>query len=133
MKRFSIFIFLLASISSFGQELKIPQYVQNYLEANKLERADVYKVLNPNESKFIKNDSTKSISDKESMFFIDETPEANWDHPCRYVIWDFDGKIISVFYDSEFPYECKMYFKYFFSLIEHLFFLASFSFLFLLL
>ncbi|MBR5434726.1 MAG: T9SS type A sorting domain-containing protein [Bacteroidales bacterium] len=109
MKRFSIFIFLLASISSFGQELKIPQYVQNYLEANKLERADVYKVLNPNESKFIKNDSTKSISDKESMFFIDETPEANWDHPCRYVIWDFDGKIISVFYDSEFPYECKMY------------------------
>ncbi len=109
MKRFSIFIFLLASISSFGQELKIPQYVQNYLEANKLERADVYKVLNPNESKFIKNDSTKSISDKESMFFIDETPSANWGHPCRYVTFDVTGDVKNVAHDNKYPYECELY------------------------
>lgn len=109
MKRFSIFIFLLASISSFGQELKIPQYVQNYLEANKLEQADVYLVKNPNVLKFTDKDTTNKNFVISNVFFIDEIPAANWGHPCRYVLFDKEGMVKDVFYDNKFPFDCNLF------------------------
>ena len=47
------------------------------------------------------------------VFFIDDAPEANWEHPCRYVFVDEDTGKYTVIEGTTPPYDMNIFMKIF--------------------
>lgn len=91
MKKRVLFIsFILISIVSLSQITSGNKFVDEYLNQEKVsQEAIVYQFQPQNKAERVLESVMKetilTLSKEELAFFVDEIPNANWGHPCRYI------------------------------------------------
>ncbi len=91
MKKRVLFIsFILISIVSVSQITSGNKFVDEYLNQEKVsQEAIVYQFHPQNKAErvieSVMKETILTLSKEESAFFVDEIPNANWGHPCRYI------------------------------------------------